>query len=879
MSDSTNHDGLVAGDAALDDAARNSAADEPQIGAESLDDPQLEQWLRDAYSAPPVPKSLLVRIDRAVTAEWGESPRLVDRPAVRWAGRLRDVMVRGSRLRRAVPIAGTVALLVVLGVVFSSSSPSYAWASVLAALERHGVVEVASETETRLLSLSEEVVSVRTVDGSRLIDLREGVQLERRSGATEMFRRPVSGLSGNVRDSLAVSFLVGGADGGDEPLGLRRARAIDEKWSTVSVSGTDRVDLRVTFEVADREPLTLSLMLDPETELPLACEVLDGVGKAQPVSLSYPSVSVAEVREREFPSGLAVVDLDAQGERLTASSDLKPEGHGGATGSGGDEAQDGTQVAANDRPLASADQPAAVAAAVAPTLFDAPSKWPVVEPVKARSTEIVEQVDALLTGLWKKNQITPAELADEEELLRRVYLDLAGRTPGVTEVREFLRDKSTNKYEAVVDRLLRSPDHASHLATVWRSFLIPEGVDLTAFGGVQEFDRWLADRFASDDSYDEVVRSLLLAEGRLSRSGPLLFYSAVKLDPEQLAARTSRVFLGMRLECAQCHDHPFEPWAQEEFWGFAAFFAQISRPQGDLENVSTVMRVRDVDRGDVMLPETETVVTPAFLNGAAIPESRRDRARRQQLADWLTSRENPYFARAAANRVWGQMFGKGIVDPIDDFGTQHTPVSPELLNLLGGYFVGTDFSLRELFRTVALSTAYRRSSGAATDDPRRLELFAQMNVKTLTAEQVYDCIAVATLLDSQGPMPDGFSLDRIANASRDQFIQQFKTPAGKSTEYLGGIPQALTLMNGTLISGATGLSTSGLLASLEAPFFSNEQRIEVLYLATLSRRPRPVEWELLQGYIADDATDAELREGLSDILWALLNSAEFTLNH
>lgn len=869
MSDSAKHNDLVNGD----------AMPEPQVGIETLDDPELEQLLGDAYSAPPVPKSLLGKIDRAVTVEWGESPQLVERPLAHWAGRLQSVMARGSRLQRAVPIAGTVALLVVLGVVFSSGSRSYAWTSVLAALEKSGVVEIESESETRLLSLSDEVVSIRTVDGSRLVDLREGVQLERSTGSAEVFRRPVAVMAEDVRESLAVSFLVGEAERPDSSVAFHQVRAINEEWSTVSVSGADRVDLQVTFEVAGRDPLTLSLMLDPETELPLACEVVGGGVAAQPVLLTYLTTSVAAVREREFPPGLTIVELDANGERLIASADVEAEGEDRTVGQGDAEPQSGTQVAAADTPQKGAEGQVPVAVAVAPTLFDAPSEWPVVQPVKAKQDEIVQQADTLLTGLWKKNEITPAELADEEELLRRVYLDLAGRTPGVTEVREFVADKSPGKYEAVVDRLLKSADHASHLATVWRSFLIPEGVDLTAFGGVQEFDRWLADRFASDDSYDEVVRSLLLAEGRLSRSGPLLFYSAVKLDPEQLAARTSRVFLGMRLECAQCHDHPFEPWAQEEFWGFAAFFAQISRPRGDLENVSTVMRVRDVDRGDVMLPETETIVTPAFLNGAAIPEGNRDRARRQQLAEWLTSRDNPYFARAAANRVWGQMFGKGIVDPIDDFGTQHTPVSTELLDLLAGHFVGTDFSLRELFRTVALSTAYRRSSGAETDDSKRLELFAQMNVKTLTAEQVYDCIAVATLLDSQGPMPNGFSLDRIANASRDQFIQQFKTPAGKSTEYLGGIPQALTLMNGTLISGATGLSTSGLLTSLEAPFFSNEQRVEVLYLATLSRRPRPVEWELLKGYIADDAKGDELREGLADVLWALLNSAEFTLNH
>ena len=179
-----------------------------------------------------------------------------------------------------------------------------------------------------------------------------------------------------------------------------------------------------------------------------------------------------------------------------------------------------------------------------------------------------------------------------------------------------------------------------------------------------------------------------------------------------------------------------------------------------------------------------------------------------------------------------------------------------------------------------LSRAYRLSSGAATADPERTECFAQMNVKTLTAEQVYDCITVATLLDTPATGdPYAFNVNRFNNSNRDQFLQQFRTPAGRSTEYLGGIPQALTMMNGSLIGDATGLSTSGVLKSLDAPFFTNRQRIEVLYLAALSRYPRPSEWQLLNGYIDDNTSGTLLRENLSDILWALLNSAEFTMNH
>jgi hypothetical protein len=299
-----------------------------------------------------------------------------------------------------------------------------------------------------------------------------------------------------------------------------------------------------------------------------------------------------------------------------------------------------------------------------------------------------------------------------------------------------------------------------------------------------------------------------------------------------------------------------------------------------LKAVSTVMQVRDVDHGDVRLPKSDTVIPPRFLNGGGNPGTAQGESRRAQLARWLTAVENPYFSRATANRAWSIMFGKGIVDPVDDLGMRHPPKSSRLLDLLAGHFAGSGFDLRELFRTIALSRAYRLSSGAATPDPNRTEWFAQMNVKTLSAEQVYDCMTVATMLDTPtAGDPLAFNVNRYGNADRDTFLKQFRTPSGRTTEYLGGIPQALTLMNGSLIDNATGLSKSGLLKSLEAPFFTNRQRIEVLYLAALSRYPRPSEWQLLNGYIDDKASGAELRENLSDILWALLNSAEFAMNH
>jgi hypothetical protein len=828
----------------------------------------VEELLRDAYDAPAVPASLLHRLERQITEEWGHSPQIVPaRPsllartmsvATPWLGIIKAQAVRFPLVRIAACV------VVVLGAVafFGRESSAYDWSSMVRALEKQGVVLVEGPGLKRWLSVSENVLCEQSGDESRLVDTRQRVVLERKRQESQIRRRVLpSQWSGSDRDRLVLMFLLGQVGANLDIDTLQGARLIEERYETVQEGERKHVSLFVRWHSDHEEQINLRLTLDPVTHLPMAYELMGNKGAA--LAVSYPAAPVSELRAIEFPVGAPVIDVVDPGETVAVASPV--------VASRGDD----TKTAS-----------VAVAPAVnrLPAVVN-PAEWKPVAAEKRSHQEIVQQIDRTLEQVWAAHQVEPTAPASDEELLRRVFLDLCGRTPTVHEIRSYLADNTPGRYERLVDRLLEHRDHASHLAAIWRTFLIPEGVDLTAFGGVDAFDSWLADQFGNNEPYDRIVRGLLLAEGRLSRSGPLLFYSAAKLDPDHLAARSARVFLGMRLECAQCHDHPFEPWSQEDFWGLAAFFAQISRPRGDLNAASTVMQVRDVDHGEVRLPQTETVIPPGFPNGDALPPP--DPAanvpppsRRQQLARWMTAAENPYFARATANRVWAILFGKGIVDPVDDFGTRHPPKSPELLELLAGRFVATGLDIRDLFRTVALSRAYRLSSGAATADPRRTDWFAQMSVKTFTAEQVYDCMAVATMLDATSNAdPFSFNLARAGNSERERFLQQFRTPTGRSTEYLGGIPQALTLMNGTLIDNATGVAKSGLLKSLEAPFFTNKQRIEVLYLAVLSRHPRPAEWELLKEFVNDRTSPQEVRENLSDILWALLNSAEFTMNH
>ena len=835
----------------------NQNLDDQDDAAQGTTDSELELMLDDAYDVPPLPRSLLKRLDNAVALEWGVSPGL----AKREPSRLSRAAARASRMLKAWPIAASLALIAVAVALLQNNAEAYGWAKMMDALSHAQLVQIAeADGKTRWMSLTRGVVGERSGNVSRVLDFGRGITLERDSGESQIKRRSFArATSISQQDATVIAFLLNNVAADGDSIRQSDLRVIDERSAADSGDG-DYVPFLVKLE-SETETAELIISLDRSTHLPMRVQLAENGAVNGRLDLSYPATDAAALLAQDFPADMPVVDAARAATAIAAADNQPPP----------DAARD--PVAAVERQTPTEVTPAAV-----PLVGAASLQWRPVRATKSSSTEAVAKFDAILEALWKENNIDPAPPASGEELLRRVYLDLAGRTPSVAEVREYLADNSPDRYVKLVDRLLASRDHSTHLATVWRSYLIPEGIDLTRFGGPQSFEKWIGEQFAGRVPYDEIVRRLLLSEGRLTQAGPLLFYAAVKMDPDQLATRSARVFLGMRLDCAQCHDDKFEPWLQEDFWGYAAFFAQISRPQGVLRDVSTVMRVRDVDRGEVKLPDSDEVVAPRFLDGSPIDHDAASVARRKQLAEWLTAAGNPYFARATANRVWGLLFGKGIVDPVDGFGAQHQPVSQELLDEVAGHFLASGYDLSELFRSIVLSRAYRLSSGAATPDPKRHEYFAQMNVKLLTAEQMYDCITVASMLNSANA-GSGFNLARVGNSSRDEFLQQFRSPAGRATEYQAGIPQALTLMNGGLITNATGLGSSGLLKTLEVPLITNKDRVEILYMATLSRKPTASEQQLLSEYISEDTSGSELYESLADVLWALLNSAEFTMNH
>jgi hypothetical protein len=498
------------------------------------------------------------------------------------------------------------------------------------------------------------------------------------------------------------------------------------------------------------------------------------------------------------------------------------------------------------------------------------------DPLPGRTAaEFARRIDELLEHRLREAGVAPAPESSDGEFLRRVNLDLVGVIPRIGEVRAFSADARPDKRQAMIAELLESPRHATHLANTWRQFMLPGNVDLEDLPSVAGVQNWLRKQFAENLRYDRVVSDFLVATGG-GDSGPALYYTALELKPEKLAGSTARIFLGLQLECAQCHRHPFDKWTQEDFWGYAAFFSQLAQNGG--MNRPGAVRLVDRNEGEVTLPDSETVVLPRYPDGRS-PETSQGGTRRVQLAIWMASRDNPYLARAVVNRVWAHLFGRGLVEPVDDISNQNPASHPELFRELTEYFIAQGFDLRELFRTLVLTRAYQRTSRTASDVLPPPELFSQMAVKTLTAEQLYDCLDRALM--QQPASENGFlpMARGVFDPQRLAFAAQMQMRGPTAAEYDAGVLQALTLLNGNPVDAASSVERSALLAGLEAPWFSDEQRVEALFLATLCRVPSDSERSQFTEYVRRGGKTGNSTDALSDVLWSLLNSGEFGLNH
>jgi hypothetical protein len=498
--------------------------------------------------------------------------------------------------------------------------------------------------------------------------------------------------------------------------------------------------------------------------------------------------------------------------------------------------------------------------------------------------ELTAQIDRLLAARWTAAGVEPAPPADDATFLRRVYLDLAGRIPSVAEARAFLKDGSPDKRQRLVETLLAGNAYVNHFTNVWRGLMLPEADAVIQFG-VQKpiFDLWLRQQLKENKGYDQLVRQLLtvsLGDGQNrinpfnqgNGATPVGFFFAKDMKPAGLGAATARLFLGVKLDCAQCHDHPFAQWKREQFWQFAAFFGGIEAES----NMGFIQNAREIkDRRELTISGSQKVVPAVFLDGTE-PQWKYDVGTRETLAEWMTSAKNPWFAKAAANRMWAYFFGTGLVDPVDDLRDDNPPSHPELVDELARRFAEHQFDLKFLIRAITASRAYQAASTADRDRPADPRLFARMALRGMTPEQIFDSLSTATGFREKGATRRVFFQD---DSLRAEFLKQFAS-TDKNTEFQTSILQSLLLMNGKLTEQVTSLERSATLAAVaDSPFLGPEGKVETLFLAALARPPRSAERERLGRYVRSGGVRGDARAALGDVFWVLLNSPEFILNH
>ncbi len=494
-------------------------------------------------------------------------------------------------------------------------------------------------------------------------------------------------------------------------------------------------------------------------------------------------------------------------------------------------------------------------------------------------------VDQFIDAKLRRLKIQPSAAIDDATFLRRVSEDLTGQLPTPQEVRAFLADPAASqaKRSREIDRLMSRPSFVDHWTLKWGDLL---QVNRKYLGdkGAWEFRDWIRQSIATNKPYDQFVRELLTSRGS-SDDNPAANYFRVTRDPKPTMEKTTQVFLGVRMVCTQCHDHPFERWTQNQYYEMTSFFSTVGLRPGFESGEEIVFDKRD--DFDVRHPKDDRVMKPKFLVAAttasiapvALPDGAN---RRQALADWITSKENPFFARSMANRMWSYFLGRGIIDPVDDIRASNPAVNEELLDALTKDFRDHNYDLKRLIRTIVNSRAYQ--AGIETNEWNETDRvnFSHAVPRRLNAEQLMDALTQATGVRPEFPeVPPDTTAEEFPDphVGKDGFLDLFGRPQRESacecerkTDL--SLPQALNLINGKTISDAVA-DPAGRLAKALVAGSSDRALVEDMYLATLSRMPTPSELDKGITYLR---TDGQRAARAQDLLWALVNSKAFLYN-
>ena len=549
------------------------------------------------------------------------------------------------------------------------------------------------------------------------------------------------------------------------------------------------------------------------------------------------------------------------------------------------------------------------------------------EAIQLDSPSPVKEINRQIAAVWSEYGIKPSPAATDGEWCRRLYLDLIGRIPTLEELEAFRQDRSKDKREKLVDRLLYDDnyvlDYARNWTTIWTNLLIGRtgGTDRRDLANREGMQKYLRDSFANNRLHDQFAYDLVTATGA-TVPGKEGFNGATNFlvnklgdDAAQATTKTSELFLGIQVQCTQCHNHPFNDWKQNQFWELNAFFRQtrpLRRFQDGSMDLDFVELVDQDFAGEGAGPESAEIyfeqrngklktAFPVFVDGTRL-ENRSgylsDANRRKELGDLI--RKSDYLAMAEVNRMWAHFLGYGFTKPHNDMGPHNPATHPELLEYLAEQFRRQEYDRKKLIRWITLSRPYALSSrateGNASDDPQQGETpkFSRFYLRQMRAEELYESLLIATRAAG------GNYRQREAAKSRwlRQFSRAFGTDdGGESTTFNGSIPQALMMFNGDLVRAATRTSGSGFLAQVAGSPAKPSAKIRQLYLAALARKPTRKELKLANALLSARTAEASEYRGkkwqkdakkrnvdplvaaLQDIWWAILNSNEFIMNH
>lgn len=522
----------------------------------------------------------------------------------------------------------------------------------------------------------------------------------------------------------------------------------------------------------------------------------------------------------------------------------------------------------------------AVFRASVPLPIDASSNVAASGNSQPQSTLSRNGVDEAIYKQLKSLNIPSSPLADDLTFLRRVTLDIAGRLPTLEEINSFESNPSSGKRDEVIDRLLASDDYADYFANKWVQILRNRRDKPTEQAGTFAFHRWIREQLLSNRPYDQFVRDIIAASGSMDTHPPVAWYREVN-DNNSRLEDAAQLFLGQRIQCARCHHHPLEKWSQKDYFQMAAFFSLVRTKTGASPDEPIVYSA--VGQPRASHPKSGESLKPAGLDGPVL-EDKTESDPRHRLVDWMTNRDNGFFAKSLANRYWKHFMGRALVEPEDDMRVTNPPSNPELLDVLANHFKDSGYDLKSLIRIICQSSAYQRSSDSVALNIRDRKCYSRYYPKRLSAEVLLD--AVDTMAQSSSTfdvMPDGTKAIALPDSSfRSYFLTVFGRPEAttaceceRSTE--STLAQSLHLANSKELQSKLSAETARPALLVKATKATDSGNLDELYRLAFSRLPTDSERKASLEYLAKH--ESNKRVAYEDLLWALINSKEFLFNH